>query len=160
MTQYGESADTRRGEWGILLETEPPGYIGDLPNVLDDYILNHFWGIRGRTQLDSKDTKIEGFGASQGIAEGVARHVGGIEDFARVEVGEIIVCHSTSPAWTPLFSKISAVVTDQGGTLSHAAITAREYGIPAVLGTAHATRLIHNGDRLRVNGTAGTVEVL
>ena len=160
MTPYGEAAATRRSEWDIQLKTEPPSYIGDLPEVLDDYILNHFWGIRGRAHLDSKDTKIEGFGASEGIVEGVARHVGGIEDFVKVEAGDIIICRSTSPSWTPLFSKISAVVTDQGGTLSHAAITAREYGIPAVLGTAHATRLIHNGARLRVDGTAGTVDVL
>ena len=160
MTLYGGLAAKRRAEWKVQMKTEPPGYIGDLPDILDDYILNHFWGIRGRAQLDSKDTKIEGLGASQGIIEGVARHVGGLEDFAKVEAGEIVVCRSTSPSWTPLFSKISAVVTDQGGTLSHAAIVAREYGIPAVLGTARATRLIPDGARLRVDGTAGTVEIL
>ena len=71
-----------------------------------------------------------------------------------------MICGATSPAWTPVFTKIAAIVTDQGGTLSHAAVVAREYGLPAVLGTIHGTRRIREGARIRVDGTTGKVEIL
>ena len=74
--------------------------------------------------------------------------------------GEILVCGSTSPAWAPIFSKIKATVTDVGGVMSHAAIVAREYGLPAVVGTGRATAAIHTGQTIRVDGTEGTVTLL
>jgi rifampicin phosphotransferase len=72
----------------------------------------------------------------------------------------VLVASITTPAWTPLFARASAVVTDVGGPLSHSSIVAREYGIPAVLGTGVATRRILSGQRIRVDGDAGTVSVL
>ena len=74
--------------------------------------------------------------------------------------GEVLVASITTPAWTSLFAMAAAVVTDIGGPLSHSSIVAREYGIPAVLGTAVATRRIHSGQRIRVDGDAGTVTLL
>ena len=81
--------------------------------------------------------------------------------FNVIEEGdEILVCQYTSPAWTPLFTKSSGIVTDSGGMLAHAAINARDYGIPAVVGTGVATTAIRDGDIIRLNGTEGTVEVI
>ena len=74
--------------------------------------------------------------------------------------GEILVCGSTSPAWAPIFSKIKATVTDVGGVMSHAAIVAREYGLPAVVGTGRATAQIRTGQMIRVDGTEGTVTLV
>jgi pyruvate,water dikinase len=82
------------------------------------------------------------------------------EEFPMLQSGEILVCPATSTAWTPLFLKIAGVVTDTGGMLTHAAIAAREYGIPAVVGTWNATNSIRNGDMIRVDGSAGVVQVL
>ena len=73
---------------------------------------------------------------------------------------EILVCQMTNPAWVVLFTKIGGLVTDTGGTTSHPAVLSREFGIPAVIGTSVATHRISTGDRVRVNGSTGTVEVL
>ena len=77
-----------------------------------------------------------------------------------MRAGEILVCTVTSPAWAPIFSKIAATVTDIGGVMSHAAIVAREYGMPAVVGTGTATSRIKTGQRLRVDGSTGIVTIL
>ena len=104
--------------------------------------------------------RLEGFPGSAGVIEGPARVVSNFEEFPTLKSGEILVCPATSTAWTPLFLKIAGVVTDTGGMLTHAAIAAREYGIPAVVGTWNATNSIRDGDIIRVDGTAGVVEVL
>jgi pyruvate,water dikinase len=84
----------------------------------------------------------------------------GFEEFSKVKSGEILVCPYTGTAWTPLFVKIAGVVTDTGGMLTHAAIAAREYGIPAVVGTWNATSSIRDGDIVRMDGGAGTVDIV
>jgi pyruvate,water dikinase len=94
------------------------------------------------------------------VIEGPARVITDHNEFARLKTGDILVCPYTSPAWTPIFPKIKGVVTDSGGMLTHAAITAREYGIPAVVGTWVATSTIKNGDIIRINGNEGVVEVI
>jgi len=83
----------------------------------------------------------------------VRRH----DDFDRVQPGDILVCPVTAPAWTPLFGTIAAVVTDTGGVAAHASIVAREYGLPAVVGTGDATSRLRDGDLVEVDGSAGTV---
>ena len=93
----------------------------------------------------------------RGRSRGVARVVRSLSEVADIREGEILVCGSTSPAWSPIFSKIQATVTDVGGVMSHAAIVCREYGLPAVVGTGRATSEIHTGQRIRVNGTDGLV---
>jgi phosphohistidine swiveling domain-containing protein len=102
---------------------------------------------------------IKGVGASAGQVTGPAR-VLGPEDFGQMRPGEVLVTSITTPAWTSLFAMSSAVVTDVGGPLSHSSIVAREYGIPAVLGTGVATRRIQSGQWIRVDGDAGTVTLL
>jgi pyruvate,water dikinase len=81
----------------------------------------------------------------------------GPEDFSKMRPGDVLVAGATTPAWTPLFAMASAVVTDIGGPLSHGSIVAREYGIPAVMGTGVATRRIQDGQMITVDGSAGTV---
>jgi pyruvate,water dikinase len=103
---------------------------------------------------------IVGVGASAGEVTAVARVLHGPEDFSALQPGDVLVAGITTPAWTPLFALASAVVTDVGGPLSHSSIVAREYGIPAVLGTGAATRRIRSGQTIRVNGDAGTVTLL
>ena len=103
---------------------------------------------------------LRGIGASAGQVTGTARVLAGPADFARLQPGDVLVASITTPAWTTLFAMASAVVTDVGGPLSHSSIVAREYGIPAVLGTNVATRRIPDGARVRVDGEAGTVTLL
>jgi len=100
---------------------------------------------------------IKGAGASPGRAVGTARVLRGPEDFDQMQPGDILVAAITTPAWTPLFAMAAAIVTDVGGPFSHGSIVAREYGIPAVLGTGAATRRIRSGQTITVDGTAGEV---
>ncbi|MDQ0733172.1 PEP/pyruvate-binding domain-containing protein [Arthrobacter sp. B1I2] len=103
---------------------------------------------------------IKGAGASSGRVTAPARVLRGPEDFARMQPGEVLVARITTPAWTPLFAMASAVVTDVGGPLSHSSIVAREYGIPAVLGTGVATQRLAAGQQVSVDGDAGTVTIV
>ncbi|GAA2136152.1 PEP/pyruvate-binding domain-containing protein [Arthrobacter humicola] len=102
---------------------------------------------------------IKGTGASSGRVSAPARVLRGPEDFATMVPGDVLVARITTPAWTSLFAMASAVVTDVGGPLSHSSIVAREYGIPAVLGTGVATQRLTSGQRIRVDGDAGTVTI-
>src|SRR5204862_1792377 len=98
--------------------------------------------------------------ASRGAAEGIARVIVDEHDFRRIEPGDVLVTTTTTPAWTPLFPSLAALVTETGGILSHAAVVAREYGLPAVVGVANATRAIPDGSRIRVDALEGTVQLL
>jgi phosphoenolpyruvate synthase/pyruvate phosphate dikinase len=104
--------------------------------------------------------EVPGLPASAGVVEGTARVVLSPEEFDLVERDEIVVCRMTSPAWVVLFTKISGLVTDAGGMASHPAVVSREFGIPAVVGTSDGTRRIKTGDRIRVNGSTGRVDIL
>jgi rifampicin phosphotransferase len=101
---------------------------------------------------------LKGLGASAGTAEGLVRVLTSPSD--AFVAGEILVARATDIGWTPLFPLACAIVTELGGTLSHAAIIAREYGVPTVVGAAHAMRALQTGMRVRVDGTHGTVEIL
>lgn len=103
---------------------------------------------------------VKGISGSPGRATGTARVITSPQDFGRLKQGDILVCRYTDPSWTPLFSVAAAVVADTGGRLSHAAIVAREYGIPAVMGTGAGTTRLIDGQQLLVDGSAGTVSVL
>ena len=104
--------------------------------------------------------RITGIAGSPGVVEGIARVVRTVDEFDDVTDGDILVCQMTNPAWVVLFTKIAGLVTDTGGTTSHPAVLSREFGIPAVIGTSDATHRIRTGDRIRVDGSAGVVEVL
>jgi pyruvate,water dikinase len=103
---------------------------------------------------------IKGIGVSRGCVTAPACVLQGLDDFEKMQPGAVLVSPITTPAWTPLFAMASAIVTDVGGPLSHGSIVAREYGIPAVLGTGMATRRIQSGYIIRVDGDAGTVTLL
>lgn len=98
-----------------------------------------------------------GTGASPGVASGPVRHVACLDDLPHVAPGDVLVCRTTSPAWTPAMLRSAAVVTETGGVLSHAAIVAREFGIPAVVGLPDAMRLLVGGTTVRVDGSTGVV---
>ena len=149
----------RLGDW------TPPPAIGAMPEEMNDPVLNMLWGItteRVRQWARTQDggSELSGAAASPGAVEGVARVVRTVAELADVRDGEILVCSITSPAWAPIFTKVNAVVTDIGGVMSHAAIVCREYGLPAVVGTGRATSQIRTGQRLSVDGSAGTVTIL
>jgi pyruvate,water dikinase len=109
------------------------------------------------TTAEQSSDVLTGIGASAGQVTAPARVLGGPQDFGQMRPGDVLVASITTPAWTPLFAMAAAVVTDIGGPLSHSSIVAREYGIPAVLGTAVATRRITSGQTITVDGDAGKV---
>lgn len=102
---------------------------------------------------------LTGAAGSPGLASGPVRVITGPADFNQLQAGDILVCHYTDPSWTPLFGLAAGVIAETGGRLSHAAIVAREYGIPAVMGAAGATTTLTNGQTITVNGTTGTVTI-
>lgn len=102
---------------------------------------------------------IAGLAVSSGTIEGRARVILNMED-ANIEAGDILITKFTDPSWTPLFVSIQGLVTEVGGLMTHGAVIAREYGLPAVVGVENATQLIKDGQRIRVNGTDGYVEIL
>jgi pyruvate,water dikinase len=108
---------------------------------------------------DLPDGALVGLAASAGIVEGRARVILDMAE-ADLEAGDILVTAYTDPSWTPLFLAIKGLVTEVGGPMTHGAVIAREYGLPAVVGVEHATRLIRDGQRIRLNGTEGYVEIL
>ena len=116
------------------------------------------YDARGGT-VPASDT-VAGFPGAPGVVEGVARVIPSPEQGDRLQPGDVLVTTVTNVGWTPLFPRAAAVVTDLGAPLSHASIVARELGIPAVVGTGNATMRLHDGDRVRVDGERGTVEVL
>jgi pyruvate,water dikinase len=144
-----------------------PPALGPVPDVIDDPAIVMLWGITRESldawlsasdQTDSKE--IKGFAASNGVAEGPARVVKSVEEISRLQPGDILVCQVTNPTWTPIFQKIAGAVSDIGGSMSHAAIVAREFGLPAVVGTGTATQKIMDGQRIRVDGGRGIVTIL
>jgi pyruvate,water dikinase len=157
-----EIVAARRLEREAAQRLHPRDWIGTAtPSQLAfPYLVN--WGYPDRFhQTQSDDQRIiTGLGASPGTIEGIARVVRTIDEFDEVRDGDILVCQMTNPAWVVLFTKIAGLVTDTGGTTSHPAVLAREFGIPAVIGTSVATQRIVTGDRLTVDGTNGRVEIL
>jgi phosphohistidine swiveling domain-containing protein len=115
--------------------------------------------MRGGSSTRRGGDTIKGVAASPGRATGSACVVNSPQDFGQMKPGDVLVAAITTPAWTPLFARAAAIVTDVGGPLSHGSIVAREYGIPAVLGTGDATRRIHSGQVITVDGSAGVVFV-
>lgn len=103
---------------------------------------------------------IKGIAAAPGIAEGTARIVRSPKEFNSVEDGTIMFCDMTNPAWVPVFPKLRGLVTDSGGLLAHPAIVSREFGIPCIVGTMVGTKQIRDGQKVRINGNTGIIEIL
>jgi phosphohistidine swiveling domain-containing protein len=140
----------------ITLGTPPPdGPPGGTPI---ERAFQKFFG--GPPPSDSTPELIRGNAGASGRVQGQVRVVHSLAEASKVAPGDILVAVTTAPPWTPLFATVAAVVTDTGGVLSHCAVVAREYGIPAVVGTGRATNLLHDGQWVEVDGSAGTVRLL
>lgn len=141
--------DKRKDEYKVYEKLTPPRVI-----TSDGEIIT---GEYKRENLPAE--AIVGLAVSSGVIEGRARVIVNMED-ATIEDGDILVTSFTDPSWTPLFVSIKGLVTEVGGLMTHGAVIAREYGLPAVVGVENATKLIKDGQRIRVNGTDGYVEIL
>ncbi len=151
----------RRTEREAAYRRRPRDWIGTVTESQLNFPYWVNWGYPDRFyRTVMAGDQISGIGGSPGVVEGVARVVRNVDDFDEVAEGDIVVCQMTNPAWVVLFTKIIGLVTDTGGTTSHPAVLAREFGIPAVVGTSEATHRIASGDRLRVDGTNGTVDIV
>ncbi len=146
--------DGAAGTWSDAGQHRGPGRSDALGHHLGDA---DQWS-RGHDAPDSNE--LVGFAASPGVVEGFARVLKSVNEIGQMQDGEILVCAVTAPSWGPVFGKIRAAVSDIGGTMSHAAIVAREYGMPAVVGTGQATSRIRTGQRIRVDGDRGIVTLL
>ncbi len=152
----------RRDEHEEAYRIRPREWVGTATQTALDFPYNSLWGFPEKFYREPphKTGEIKGLAASPGVIEGPARHVSSLEEFNQVKEGEILVCRMTNPAWVVLFTKIVGLVTDAGGVTSHPAVVSREFSIPAVVGTSNATERIKTGDRIRVNGSTGVVEIL
>jgi pyruvate,water dikinase len=152
----------RRAEREKAYTFRPPAWIGTATDsqLAFPYLAN--WGFPEKFHRKQGDVagEVSGIGGSPGIVEGVARVVLREDQFDEVRAGDILVCHMTNPAWVVLFTKIVGLVTNAGGLTGHPAVLSREFGIPAVVGTQDATERIGTGDRIRVDGSKGLVEIL
>jgi phosphohistidine swiveling domain-containing protein len=155
-----ELVDERRRELEQARRSTPPPFLGPPPDPRASVpaMVAKFYGVPGKARQEGD--VLHGTAASSGTARGTARVVRSLDDFGRVQAGDILVCTTTTPAWTPLFGSIAGLVTDTGGILSHAAVVAREYGLPAVVGAAVATTIVPDGVQVEVNGAAGTLTLL
>jgi pyruvate,water dikinase len=143
-------------------ERRPPSWVGTATEEALAFPYASLWGFPEKFHAGEPATsgEVKGLAASPGVVEGTARYVASLDEFDQVRDGDILVCRMTNPAWVVLFTKIRGLVTEAGGTVSHPAVVAREFGIPAVVGTTNAGDRIKTGDRIRVNGTTGVVEIL
>jgi len=151
----------RRAQRAEHEKIRPPDFIGTATEDQLQFPYLNLWGFPEKLHFDTETKgRVEGLGVSPGVVEGVAKVVSSPAEFDQVKHGDILVCQMTNPAWTPLFAIIGGIVCDAGGMVAHPAVMAREFGIPGVTGTGIATREIKTGDRLRVDGSNGVVEIL
>jgi pyruvate,water dikinase len=142
----------RKAAWRAARRATPPMM---LPQI--KFLGIDIGELKTRKSKGHKGDTLKGVAASPGSVTGPARILHGPEDFSHMQTGDVLVAPLTTPAWTPLFARAAAIVTDIGGPLSHGSIVAREYGIPAVLGTGAATKRIRSGQVITVDGSAGVV---
>ena len=165
-----ELVKTRRAEMEAAKKIHPQEWYG---TATEWQVYNEpyksLWGYPHKFEAEQKEkaenkeiskTVLKGIPGCPGIQEGIAHLVSDPSELDTVKDGEVLVCKMTNPAWVVSFSKISALVTDTGGALSHPAVVAREFGVPCVVGTRRATQLIKTGDKVRVDGSKGIVEVI
>ncbi|MQA10191.1 MAG: hypothetical protein GEU98_16885 [Pseudonocardiaceae bacterium] len=169
-----------RGDWARLAALVParrdyyeqwrtrgddlPPMVGTVPERVEDPLMTEIFGLTPEYLATIRHglttAELRGMPASGGVAVGPARVVRSAREIDQIRSGEILVCGGTTTEWTPAFGIVAAAVTDTGGSLAHTAIISREYGIPCVVGTAVATSTIRTGDRVRVDGEQGVVQVL
>ena len=159
--------ERRRAIHDALKQWSAPPALGIPPEVVTEPFTVMLWGITSDSVSawlssgdEAGDGSLSGFAASPGLVEGPARVIFSADQIGEIEDGEILVAPLTAPSWAPVFGKIKATVTDVGGMMSHAAIVCREYGLPAVTGTAFGTKTIRTGQLIRVDGNTGHVSVI
>lgn len=164
---WPKEIERRRGIIDALSSQRPQPALNTPPAEITEPFTMMLYGItteQVQQWLGDDDTAesgtITGMAASPGIAEGLARVVTHADQLGEVQEGEILVATITAPSWGPIFGKIKATVTDIGGMMSHAAIVCREYALPAVTGTGNGSTTIRTGQRIRVDGNTGRVELL
>jgi pyruvate,water dikinase len=155
----------RRRIHAALEAWDPPPALGRPPEEVSEPFTVMLWGITtdqvaAWLEGPGDGRTIRGQAGSPGVVEGPARIVKAVSELAEVQEGEVLICPSTSPSWSPVFSRVVATVSDVGGVMSHTAIVCREYGMPAVVGTGRAVSSIDTGQLVRVDGDQGTVTVL
>jgi pyruvate,water dikinase len=164
---WPQSVARRKTIYGAMCRWPAPPALGRVPDSINEPFSVMLFGITNERLAEwlsssggSGGGTLSGLAASPGIAEGPARVILHSDELAEIEAGEILVAPSMSTSWTPVFGTIAAAVLDVGGIMSHAAIVAREYGLPAIVGTGTATTQIRTGDRIRVDADAGVVTIL
>jgi pyruvate,water dikinase len=159
----------RKEIYNKFKEWSPPPALGPAPDVVTEPNSIVLWGVTTEkidmwlqaADIKPEDvTELRGFAGSSGIVEGTARVCLELEDIAKLKAGEVLVGRMTAASWAPVFNVIAGCVTDIGGTFCHAAIVAREYKMPAVVGVGNGTAIIRTGDKLRVDGDTGVVTIL
>jgi len=156
-SDYRNVIERCKGDMAHWTKVTPPSYVG-APRPTGISGISLFDG-RNRFRSDQPNV-LRGHPSSAGTATGPARILMNLSQADRLKPGDVLVARTTMPAWTPLFGVASAIVVETGGVLSHAAVTAREYGIPAVLGVPDATTTIRDGQLLEVSGSEGRVRIL
>jgi len=152
----------RYAEREASYKIRPKDWIGTATESQLAFPYLNLWGFPDKFYRKESTVagQVTGIGGSPGVVEGIARVVLTEDEFDEVRAGDILVCQMTNPAWVVLFTKIVGLVTDAGGSVSHPAVLSREFGIPAVIGTSVGTQKIRSGDRIRVDGTNGVVDLL
>jgi pyruvate,water dikinase len=169
---WRDEVAVRRDILARLAQWSPPPALGPPPEQVTESYTIMLYGVTteavgdwlgagdGEAGGDGAHATLRGIAASPGVVEGVARVVADATSLHEVRQGEILVSRCTTPSWAPIFSRVTAAVADIGGVMSHAAIVAREYGLPAVVGTGYGTTRIKTGQRIRVDGGRGIVELI
>lgn len=157
--QHQEQVAAAKAEMAHFSSIRPPLRLGSNPPVENpDPFLNDFFG-RSIIEPSGSAKELKGTASSRGRVTGTARVIRTLAAADRVQEGDILVCDMTTPAWTPLFASLAAIVSDSGGPLSHCAVVAREYGVPCVTGTRIATSFIPDGATITVDGGTGLVRI-
>ena len=174
--RYGQLIDERSAQLAAVGAFEPPPTYGQEPpqppldifppetrRVMEGLLYateKVFEPELSNSRAETGARELKGIAAARGSYSGPARVITGEEQFERLQPGDVLVCPITSPVWSILFAKVGALVTDSGGVLSHPAIIAREYGIPAVVATGNATQIISDGQQVVVDGNRGIVQLV
>jgi pyruvate,water dikinase len=166
---WPQEVEWRKGVMKKFREWTPPDAMGTIPETINEPFTIVLWGITSDSMMNWAKLKtvaagdvsaIMGFPGSPGIVEGTVRVCRTVTEIGQLQDGEILVAPTTSPSWAPAFQKIKAAVTDVGGVMCHAAIVCREYGLPAVVGTGSATSILKTGQRIKVDGATGEINIL
>jgi rifampicin phosphotransferase len=165
-TGYHQLVADRKAEWEACAQATPPDILGtpppppqpgDFVDPLMDAVGSRLLGLKPPPEGEQDPDLIDGVAGSPGTYTGVARVVRSLEEAGALQDGEIMVCEMTLPPWVPMFAIAGAVVADVGGVMSHCAIVAREFGLPAVVGSVNGTTRIQTGQTVTVDGTNGDV---